>query len=188
LGIALGVTIGCGIQNSGIKSRTSSTQVIETNIEVKDQQILVLLNTEDSDRLSKVFDKVVIQPVDNPPAPDTVKTFNSSSEDLKIQCAAEGQPSPSKKCTVSIKRKPQASENSLQSDEATNEHMFQLRKLLDVKRLYSALNVKEWDLQGSTYKRFSTSDNKMILECILDGERSRCSVFLSNGQSDDFSD
>lgn len=111
--------------------------------------------------------------------------YASSKDDLVIECSSKGV---SKDCSLMIKLKPNASENSLQLDESSQEHMFQLRNVSDAKALYSSLAVKEWDLQGSTYKRFSTSDNKMILECILDEDRSRCSIFLSDGKSDDLSD
>ncbi|NBX17635.1 MAG: hypothetical protein EBR09_09740 [Proteobacteria bacterium] len=180
--------ISCGLKNSAVNSRTVMTQPQTTLIDAVEGNILVRLNAQDSDRLSKSFSKVVIQPTDKPPAPDAVNSYSSSTEDLKIDCAAGNAAGVSKSCTVSLKSKPSSPENTLQSDESSGEHMFHLRKLIDVKRLYSSLTVKEWDLQGSTYKRFSTSDNKMILECILDDERSRCSIFLSNGQSDDFSD
>jgi hypothetical protein len=178
----------CGVKASVVNSRNMMSQPQSTTIDATEGNLVVRLTSQDSERLSKVFSKVVIQPTDKPPAPDVATTFNSSTEDLKIDCLSSAASQASKVCTVSIRRKPAASENSLESDESTGEHMFHLRKLIDVKRLYSALNVKEWDLQGSTYKRFSSSDNKLILECILDDERSRCSVFLSNGQSDDFSD
>lgn len=180
--------ISCGLKTSAVNSRNVMTQPQTTLIDEVEGNILVRLNAQDSDRLSKSFSKVVIQPTDKPPAPDAVKSYSSSTEDLKIDCADSNAVGVSKSCTVTVKRKPTSSENTLQSDDSTGEHMFHLRKLIDVKRLYSSLAVKEWDLQGSTYKRFSTTDNKMILECILDDERSRCSIFLSNGQSDDFSD
>ncbi|MEN9808587.1 MAG: hypothetical protein RLZZ488_154, partial [Pseudomonadota bacterium] len=112
------------------------------------------------------------------------KLFSSSGDDLQLHC----QKAVSKVCTLTLKTKPASAENFLSSDSDANEHMFHLSRAVDAKRLYSSLEVKEWDLQGSMYKRFTSSDNKMILECILDDERSRCSVFLSNGQSDDYTD
>ncbi|MEY4026064.1 MAG: hypothetical protein RL438_1577 [Actinomycetota bacterium] len=108
--------------------------------------------------------------------------FSSEQGDLRISCRNSGETDVSKQCSLTMNLKPKASENFIESDSEADEHMFQLRNSVDAKKLYAALSVKEWDLQGFTYKRFSSSDNKMILECILDDERSRCSVFLNNGE------
>lgn len=157
----------------------------ETAVIVDSEEILVRLTTADSTRLSKALEGPSIQPV---PAPAVKKSVLEFGKDLAVECVSSAGLPVSKDCTVSINLKPLASENFVTSDTTTNEHMFQLRRVEDAKRLYSTMNVKEWDLQGSLYKRFTSSDNRMILECILDDERSRCSVFLGNGQSDDFSD
>ncbi len=159
--------------------------ITETAVSVDTEEILVRLTASDSSRLSKALERPTIQPTSTPVAQKSALEFG---KDLSVDCVSSGDVQVSKSCTVSINLKPVSSENVVNSDPSTNEHMFQLRRVEDAKRLYSAMNVKEWDLQGSLYKRFTSSDNRMILECILDDERSRCSVFLSNGQSDDFSD
>lgn len=178
-------SVGCGLKSSALNSsRNAASMSAETKVTQDEQRLSVQLNDRDSERLIKVFSSVRIQPVDSTLAPEPQKLFSSSGEDLQLHC----QNAASKVCTLSFKTKPANAENFLSSDSSSNEHMFHLRSTVDAKRLYSALAVKEWDLQGSMYKRFTSSDNKMILECILDDERSRCSVFLSDGQSDDYTD
>lgn len=180
---------GCGLKSSGLSSRNNaSAQVTETTASLDENSLKIQLTEADSERLVKNFSKVSIQPVPPLPQVTSSKLFQSSGEDLSLQCVNSTAGGVSKLCTLTVKIKPTSKDNFLQSDLNTNEHMFHLRNIIDAKRLYSSLDVKEWDLQGSTYKRFSSSDNKMILECILDDVRSRCSIFMSNGQSDDFND
>ena len=183
------MTAACSKQTSNLNlRRDTGSQSLETLISVEDKEIKVQLNPNDSKRLSAALSKVSIQPVSRPVGSASKSTLTQLGKDLSVECSSAGDAEVSRNCTLFIKRKPESAENFVSSDLETNEHLFHLRQLEDAKRLYSSLNVKEWDLQGSTYKRFSSSDNKMILECILDDERSRCSVFLSNGESDDFSD
>jgi hypothetical protein len=183
------LTVGCNVQKSGLNSRTVENNLMsETSVLVGAEQILVRFTAADAKRLSKVLARPTIQPVPSPDAPDNQKATVEFGSDLGFSCAATSDASVSESCTMSINLKPLAAENFISSDMTSNEHMFHLRRAEDAKRLYSSLNVKEWDLQGSLYKRFSSADNRMILECILEGERSRCSVFLGNGQSDDLSD
>lgn len=183
------LSAGCGLKSSGLSSRNNaSAQVTETTASLDENSLKIQLTEADSERLVKNFSKVSIQPVPPLPQATSSKLFQSSGEDLILQCENSTAGGVSKLCTLTMKVKPTSKDNFLQSDLNTNEHMFHLRNANDAKKLYSALDVKEWDLQGSTYKRFSSNDNKMILECILDDMRSRCSIFLSNGQSDDFTD
>lgn len=183
------LSVACSKQSSNLSSRrNANAQPIETKISVDEKEIIVRLTPNDSKRLSVAISKVSIQPISQPTSDTPQPTLLKIGKDLSVECVSSAEAPMSKNCTVSINLKPISSENFVSSDVSTSEHIFQLRQLEDAKRLYSALNVKEWDLQGSTYKRFSSSDNKMILECILDEERSRCSVFLSNGESDDFLD
>lgn len=183
--IILLVSVGCGVKTSSVKSSRNAASIsLETKVTQDGQSLSVQLNDKDSERLVKAFSSVKIQPIDSPLVREPQKLFSSSGDDLQLHC----QNAESKLCTLTMKVKPASAENFLSSDSDTNEHMFHLRRALDAKRLYSSLEVKEWDLQGSMYKRFTSSDNKMILECILDDERSRCSVFLSDGQSDDYTD
>lgn len=179
---------GCGLKSSGLSSRNNaSAQVTETTASLDENSLKIQLTVADSERLLKNFSKVSIQPVPPLPQATSSKLFQSSSEDLILQCNNSTAGGVSKLCTLAIKVKTSSKENFLQSDLKSNEHMFHLRNTNDAKKLYSSLDVKEWDLQGSTYKRFSSSDNKMILECILDDVRSRCSVFVGS-DSDDFTD
>lgn len=183
------MTAACSKQISNLSSRRDAdSQAVGTKIFFEENDIKVQLTLNDSMRLTAALSKVSIQPISNPTDSASKSTLTQIGKDLSVECVSSTDAPVSKNCTVSINLKPVASENFLSSDTSTNEHMFQLRRAEDAKRLYSSLNVKEWDLHGSTYKRFSSSDNKMILECILDEERSRCAVFLSNGESDDFSD
>jgi len=183
------MTAACSKQTSNLSSRRATgSQSVGTLISVEEKEIIVRLTPNDSERLSAALSKVSIQPVSQPTDSAAKPMLTQLGKDLSVECVSSTDAPVFNNCTVSINLKPVASENFVSSDTSTNEHMFQLRRAEDAKRLYSSLNVKEWDLQGSTYKRFSSSDNKMILECILDEERSRCSVFLSNGESDDFSD
>jgi hypothetical protein len=178
-------SVSCGFKASALNSsRNAASMSAETKVTQDEQRLNVHLNDRDSERLMKVFSSVKIQPVDSPLVREPQKLFSSSGDDLQLHC----QKAVSKVCTLTLKTKPASAENFLSSDSDANEHMFHLSRAVDAKRLYSSLEVKEWDLQGSMYKRFTSSDNKMILECILDDERSRCSVFLSNGQSDDYTD
>lgn len=183
------MTAACSKQTSNLSSRRATgSQSVGTLISVDEKEIIVRLTPNDSERLSAALSKVSIQPISQPTDSAAKPMLTQLGKDLSVECSSAGDAEVSRNCTVSIKRKPESAENFVSSDLETNEHLFHLRQLDNAKRLYSSLNVKEWDLQGSTYKRFSSSDNKMILECILDEERSRCSVFLSNGESDDFSD
>ena len=183
------MTAACSKQTSNLNSRKDTgSQSVGTLISVEEREIIVRLTPNDSERLSAALSKVSIQPISQPTDSAAKPMLTQLGKDLSVECVSSTDAPVFNNCTVSINLKPVASENFVSSDTSTNEHMFQLRRAEDAKRLYSSLNVKEWDLQGSTYKRFSSSDNKMILECILDEERSRCSVFLSNGESDDFSD
>lgn len=183
------MTAACSKQTSNLSSRRATgSQSVGTLISVEEKEIIVRLTPNDSERLSAALSKVSIQPVSQPTDSAAKPMLTQLGKDLALECVSSTDAPVFNNCTVSINLKPVGSENFVSSDTSTNEHMFQLRRAEDAKRLYSSLNVKEWDLQGSTYKRFSSSDNKMILECILDEERSRCSVFLSNGESDDFSD
>lgn len=186
----LAVSAGCTPVASAVKARSSSTsQNSETIYKTVDQTLSVQLSAADSLRLSKVLKS---SSSNAPSEKDLSETenkeeFSSEQADLQIACKSSSESDASKQCSLSMNLKPLAPENFIESDSDSNEHMFQLRNTDDAKKLYAALNLKEWDLQGSTYKRFASSDNKMILECILDDERSRCSVFLSNGESDELS-
>lgn len=170
----------CSAATSQLNNRRGSDGELRvTEFTKETETIRVRLTGSDSLRLSKTLSASAV------PDSKSDNLYSSSKDDLVIECTSKGV---SKDCSLMLKLKPDVSENSLQSDESLQEHMFQLRNVSDAQALYSSLAVKEWDLQGSTYKRFTTSDNRMILECILDDARSRCSVFLSDGKSDDLSD
>lgn len=186
--LTVGSLAACAVKQSDLNSRRDViVKTAETTVELGDQDLKVRLSPEDSLRLSKVFSKMVIQPVD-PAPPQNPKLYASTQDDLAVKCENQTDTVVQKLCTVSIKLKPAVAENFLVSDAVNNEYMFHLRSPADAKKLYSVMNVKEWDLQGSMYKRFSTSDNRMILECILDDVRTRCSIYLSDGKSDDSGD
>lgn len=193
LAIAMVAASGCTKQwgfsknNSSEQKDSEKDELENETLYVADQtKVSVQLTAEDSVRLKKMLEGQVVasQSTDS----GAVVLVESIDKDLRFECGTKLNPVTQHNCFVIFNVEPLDSKNSVQYDDVSNEYMFQLLNPDSAKGMYTAMNVKEWDLQGSTYKRFASSDNRMIFECILDAERSRCSVFLSENGGSDYTD
>jgi len=182
------IASGCTISWSSPKSEApeQSESELETLYVADKDKVSVQLTAADSVRLKSVLVEKLLNGDVKSNDIGALTVLESQDNDLRIECGTDATPMTQSNCFVIFNVKPLDSRNSVEYDEASNEYMFQMLNSDAAKEIYTNLKVKEWDLEGSTYKRFSTSDSRMIFECILDAERSRCSVFLSeNGAAEE---
>ncbi|MEY2988519.1 MAG: hypothetical protein RJB13_2040 [Pseudomonadota bacterium] len=184
--MASGCTISWSAPKSGPPEQNESE--LETLYVADKDKVSVQLTSADSARLKSVLVEKLLSGTMKANDFGAVTLLESQDKDLRIECGTDATPVTQSNCFVMFNVKPLDARNSTQYDEVSNEYMFQMLNPDAAREIYASLKVKEWDLQGSTYKRFSSSDNRMIFECILDAERSRCSVFLSEDGAVDESD
>ena len=191
-GLAVTTLMASGCTLSWSKPKSSAPvqneAELETLYDADKDKVSVQLTVGDSARLKSVLEEKLLKGELKANDIGAVTLLESQDKDLRVECGTDATPQTRKNCFVVFSVKPLDARNSVQYDEVSNEYMFQMLNPDAAKEIYATLKVKEWDLQGSTYKRFSSSDNRMIFECILDAERSRCSVFLSENGGVDESD
>lgn len=189
-GVALVAASGCTRLWSETKSAGLEPSEIESEtLYIADKEkVSVQLTASDSALLKKALVQGALEVSEKDDEPGSQTLLESLDKDLRIECGTEATPVTQSNCFVIFNVKPLDGRNSVQYGELANEYTFQLFNPDAARAIYSGLNVKELDLQGSTYKRFASFDNRMIFECILDAERSRCSIFLSEDGGLDESD